>query len=299
MAARLWIKIGVFVLALGITGGALGILCSEKIIRNTLKQSTNYDTFRELRLNERVLEKAQFRIEKVQKKSPMLTNEEYADSIGYLTFSMYAGSFDLIENQLVPVDTFLRARNRLEQRQDYDRLYEYYDSILSDLECFPVPSVNGNSSNQTDISYVDTWNDLRKYGGRRRHEGTDIMAKNNIRGYYPIISITDGTVEKLGWLEQGGYRIGIRAPSGGYFYYAHLYSYAPLLKVGDHIIAGQLLGFMGDSGYGKEGTIGQFDVHLHLGIYVQTEAGEMSVNPYALLCMLEKKRSSFIRGNPD
>lgn len=299
MAVRFWLKVCIFLLSLGITGSSLDFLCTERVIRNTLSESINYDAFRELRLNSRVIEKVQVGREKLQNKSTKLSDKEYTDAIGYLTFNMLAREFDLVENKLISEETFLRSQKRLEQRQGYGRLYEYYEAIFSDLECFPVPRVDGSSLSNTDISFIDTWNDLRKYGGRRRHEGTDIMAKNNIRGYYPIISITDGTVEKLGWLEQGGYRVGIRAPSGGYFYYAHLYSYAPGLTLGDNIIAGQLLGFMGDSGYGKEGTIGQFDVHLHLGIYVETEAGEMSVNPYALLCMLEKNRSSFIRGKPD
>jgi murein DD-endopeptidase MepM/ murein hydrolase activator NlpD len=270
-------------LALGITGRSLDFLYSEKTIRDALTESINYDVFRELRVSSKVIEKIQ----------------KYSDPIGYLTFNMLVEKFDLAENMLVPEHTFLQGRKRLEQRQGYGRLYDYYEAILSDLECFPVPNVEGSNPENMDISFVDTWNKLRKYGGSRKHEGTDIMARNNIRGYYPIISITDGTVEKLGWLEKGGYRVGIRAPSGGYFYYAHLYSYAPGLSVGDNITAGQLLGFMGDSGYGKEGTIGQFDVHLHLGIYVRTDAGEMSVNPYALLGMLEKNRSSFIRGKPD
>lgn len=292
MTTRLWIKVGIFLLALGITGRALDFLCSERIIRNTLEESINYDAFRELRVSGSV-------IEEVLKKSSITGYETYSDAIGYLTFNMLAKNFDLVDNRLVPEKAFLRGRSRLEQRKGYRRLYQYYEAILSDLKCFPVPNVNGSDPANTDISFVDTWNELRKYGGRRRHEGTDIMAKNNLRGYYPIISISDGTVEKLGWLEKGGYRVGIRAPSGAYFYYAHLYSYAPGLSVGDNVTAGQLLGFMGDSGYGKEGTIGQFDVHLHLGIYVETEAGEMSVNPYALLCLLEKKRSSVIQGKPD
>ena len=109
------------------------------------------------------------------------------------------------------------------------------------------------------------------------------MAENNIPGYFPIISITDGFVEKMGWLEKGGNRIGIRAKSGAYFYYAHLDTYAPGLKIGDKVIAGQLLGFMGDTGYGKEGTKGKFDVHLHLGIYLSDENQEISVNPYWIL----------------
>ncbi len=297
---RFWIKIGIFLLSLGITGSSLNLLCAERIVRNSLKESINYDAFRELRVNDRLIEEARTRIEELKEKKPELNSVKYADSIGYLTFTMLTSGFHPEKQKLVSEYTFFRGIGRLKQRAGYERLYEYYDAILSDLECFPVPSVDGGSTSvNNDISFVDTWNDLRKYGGRRKHEGTDIMTKNNIRGYYPIISITDGTVEKLGWLEQGGYRVGIRSPSGGYFYYAHLYSYAPDLSLGDPVIAGQLLGFMGDSGYGKEGTVGQFDVHLHLGIYVETEAGEMSVNPYALLCMLEKKRGSFIRGNPE
>jgi len=239
------------------------------------------------------------RVKSHQERNSLKADEAYSDAIGYLTFNMLTRKFDLVDNKPVSEKTFLRGRSRLEQRKGYQRLYQYYEAVLSDLRCFPVPDVDGCSPGNSDISFVDTWNELRKYGGRRRHEGTDIMANNNLRGYYPIISITDGVVEKLGWLEKGGYRVGIRAPSGGYFYYAHLYSYAPGLSEGDPVIAGQLLGFMGDSGYGKEGTIGQFDVHLHLGIYVRTEAGEMSVNPYALLRMLEKSRSSVIRGKPD
>ena len=43
------------------------------------------------------------------------------------------------------------------------------------------------------------------------HEGCDIMAGNNERGYFPIVSMTDGVVERIGWLEKGGYRIGIRS----------------------------------------------------------------------------------------
>ena len=64
--------------------------------------------------------------------------------------------------------------------------------------------------------------------------------------------MSSGTVEKVGWLELGGWRIGIRSPSGAYLYYAHLYSYSRDWKEGDTVEAGELLGFMGDSGYGRE-----------------------------------------------
>ncbi len=70
-------------------------------------------------------------------------------------------------------------------------------------------------------------------------------------------SVSDGTVEQMGWLELGGYRVGIRSPGGLYFYYAHLDSYAAGLQKGDTVKAGTLLGYMGDTGYGQEGTRGK------------------------------------------
>ena len=63
----------------------------------------------------------------------------------------------------------------------------------------------------------------------------------------------------------------------------------------DVISAGQLLGYMGDTGYGKEeGTSGQFPVHLHVGIYVRTEEiPELAVNPYWFLRYLEQHKLKY------
>lgn len=164
-------------------------------------------------------------------------------------------------------------------------------SIWEDLRYFPVPLPEPG---ELHTSYENSWMFARNFGGERGHEGTDIMASLNERGRYPIISMTDGVVEKIGWLTLGGYRIGIRSPSGGYYYYAHLYDYAKDFKEGDTVKAGELLGFMGDSGYGKEGTIGQFAVHLHVGVYVNDkDGGEMSLNPYWMLKWLEPQRIYF------
>ena len=138
-------------------------------------------------------------------------------------------------------------------------------------------------------SYIQKAEDPGRDLGIRGHEGTDLMAGENVRGLYPIISITDGTVAKIGWLEKGGNRIGIWTEAGAYFYYAHLDSYANL-KVGDQVKAGQLLGFMGDTGYGEAGTKGMFPVHLHLGIYIYPDGTEMSINPYAILKYAEQKK---------
>lgn len=171
---------------------------------------------------------------------------------------------------------------------------EYYEMLNSDLVCFPVPE--SRKTETPDVVWEDSWQQARTYGGQRGHEGCDIMGAGRERGFYPVISISSGVVEKKGWLEQGGWRIGIRTSSGIYVYYAHLYSYAPGLEEGDRVTAGQLLGFMGDSGYGKEeNTVGNFPVHLHLGIYLPVKTGgEISINPYWILKRLEHRRPVFV-----
>jgi hypothetical protein len=270
-----------------ITGVELNRLSTQLLVKEIEYRGINYDTFREMKLSGENLEKAQKRIDGLFIKYPVLKKAKGVDPIAYLTFCMLVKDFDLKGERLIDEMVFIKALPTISLSSGYGRLYRYYKAVLKDIKYFPIPRIEGDAE---DISYVDTWSELRSYGGKRRHEGTDIMAKNKIRGYYPIISITDGVVEKMGWLEQGGYRVGIRSTSGGYFYYAHLADYADGMKEGDVVIAGQLLGFMGDSGYGKEGTIGQFDVHLHLGIYVETDTGELSVNPFYILKLLEKNR---------
>ena len=52
---------------------------------------------------------------------------------------------------------------------------------------------------------------------------------------------------------------------------------------------GEIIGYMGNTGYGDEGTRGKFPVHLHFGVYVRDKAGEKSINPYYLLKKLESR----------
>lgn len=157
--------------------------------------------------------------------------------------------------------------------------------VWSDIRYFPVPL--SENKKVPFITYTDTWGAERTYGGDRLHEGTDLMATVDEPGLYPILSISDGVVTNKGWLEKGGYRIGITSEHGGYFYYAHLESYADV-NLGDTVKAGQLLGYMGDSGYGEEGTTGMFASHLHLGIYITLDDVETAINPYPFLVELEK-----------
>ncbi|MBS7009757.1 M23 family metallopeptidase [Anaerostipes sp.] len=162
--------------------------------------------------------------------------------------------------------------------------------ILNEIKGSPVPK-----DYVSFVNYSDSWNEARSFGGDRHHEGTDILSDtvSKKRGEIPVLSMSDGVVEQIGWLKLGGYRIGIRSPKGVYFYYAHLYSYAPGIKQGLKIQAGDVIGYMGDSGYGKkEGTVGKFPVHLHLGLYRNdSKHGEYSVNPYRFLQKVLRKPS--------
>ena len=170
---------------------------------------------------------------------------------------------------------------------EFTAYMELVDQIFADLQCFPV--VMEEAVGSYPVSYENTWGAERTYGGERRHEGCDLMAVSNERGKYKVCSMTDGVVKNIGWLEQGGWRIGIESDSGIYYYYAHLDSYEKAFEKGERVVAGQILGRMGDSGYGKEpGTKGKFDVHLHVGIYVKDfSEKERAINPYWYLKQLE------------
>lgn len=182
----------------------------------------------------------------------------------------------------------LDCRKRWERARGWGEYLAACQAVWDDLTYFPV--AESSSDKSLTVSFEDSWMFERSYKGERGHEGTDIMPSENERGLYPVVSMTDGVIENKGWLELGGYRLGIRAPHGAYFYYAHLESYADI-KEGDEVRAGDLLGFMGDSGYSKkEGTTGKFPVHLHLGIYLYKDDQEISVDPYPALRYVEERK---------
>ncbi|MDR1000151.1 MAG: M23 family metallopeptidase [Clostridiales bacterium] len=165
---------------------------------------------------------------------------------------------------------------------------QMFRNILGDLRAFPI--AEGYDGEYT---FLDSWGASRDYKKGRIHQGTDILDTENTRGRLPVVSMTDGKIENIGWLELGGFRIGVRAKSGAYYYYAHLDSFAQGLKEGSIIRAGDLLGRMGDTGYGEEGQRGKFAVHLHVGINPSVEFAEnFWINPYPFLRVLESSRGS-------
>lgn len=193
----------------------------------------------------------------------------------------------------------LKKQQRLEEQQAremYGLFVETVTKLFADAVYFPVPEASDDQA--ASVSYENSWQYERNYGGVSGHEGTDIMADIQRRGYYPVISCSDGVVEKIGWLPKGGWRIGIRSPHGVYYYYAHLAEYEESMREGSKIAAGQLIGYMGDTGYSEvEGTTGNFPVHLHFGMYLNREDGEeVSYNPYYVLKILEANKLRYAYG---
>jgi murein DD-endopeptidase MepM/ murein hydrolase activator NlpD len=128
--------------------------------------------------------------------------------------------------------------------------------------------------------YDNDWHYPRTFGGDRRHEGIDIFCHKGVA----VRSVSDGRITRLGWNTLGGWRVGIMDERNIYFYYAHLCRYEDGIFQGMTVKKGQIIGYVGDSGYGAEGTTGKFEPHLHFGIYQNDKA----FNPYPFLRMWEQ-----------
>jgi len=208
------------------------------------------------------------------------------------SFRFYLLSLSVV----VLIDGILIAHLRRYESSVSSGLQTTEQTIRREIRCFPI-AFCGESG--LDFDFTDTWMEERSYGGERGHEGCDIITSEDRRGIYPVVSMTDGVVEQMGWLTLGGYRIGIRSDSGVYYYYAHLESYAEGLSEGQEVSAGEFLGFVGDSGYGDEGTVGQFVTHLHVGIYVPDKNGEdRAVDPWPWLEAIRESRILAVYSNP-
>ena len=117
----------------------------------------------------------------------------------------------------------------------------------------------------------------------------------------PIIAVESGYVEALGWNQYGGWRIGIRSfDKKRYYYYAHLrqgFPYQPELKEGSVVLAGDVNGYMGHTGYSTTENVNNLNtVHLLCGLQLifdesQKEGNnEIWVDCYELSKFLYKNR---------
>ncbi len=148
-------------------------------------------------------------------------------------------------------------------------------------------------------SHCADFGNSRSFGFSRKHLGNDLMGSLGT----PIVAVEGGVVEALGWNRYGGWRIGIRSfDSKRYYYYAHLqkdHPFAEGLAEGDIVQAGDLIGFMGRTGYSdKENTNNIETVHLHFGMQLVFEESQKECNSeiwidvYNIVRLLSAHRSS-------
>ena len=105
-------------------------------------------------------------------------------------------------------------------------------------------------------SYIDTFGAAR--ADVSYHHGDDIFGQLG----QPLVAVADGTVFSVGWNKVGGNRLWILDQQGNQFYYAHLSAFSTAATNGAHVKAGQVVGFMGNTG-DAEGT----PVHLHFEVH--------------------------------
>ena len=139
----------------------------------------------------------------------------------------------------------------------------------------------------------------RSFGFHRKHLGNDLMGGLGT----PIVAVEGGVVEAMGWNRYGGWRIGIRSfDNKRYYYYAHLqkdHPFAQGLQEGDIVQAGDVIGFMGRTGYSDKENVNNIEtVHLHFGLELvfdesQKECNsEIWIDVYDIVRLLSSHRSS-------
>ncbi len=153
-------------------------------------------------------------------------------------------------------------------------------------------------------SDYDDFGVSRSYGYKRNHLGHDMMGQVGT----PIIAVESGYVAELGWNQYGGWRIGINSFDGlRYYYYAHLRQnrpYAEGLEKGDVVQAGDVIGYLGRTGYSKEENVNNIDeYHLHFGLQLifdesQREGNnQIWISGYELVKFLYRHQSEVVRND--
>ena len=193
----------------------------------------------------------------------------------------------------------------------YDYYHSAYTAVLGGMLGSYAIEINGREvctyglkafspiASGYGYSHSADFGNSRSFGFQRKHLGNDIMGALGT----PIIAVEGGVVEEMGWNRYGGWRIGIRSyDSKRYYYYAHLQKdrpFAPGLKKGDLVQAGDLLGFMGRTGYSDQENVNNISaVHLHFGMQLVFEESqkecqsEIWIDVYELVRLLSRHRSS-------
>ncbi len=151
-------------------------------------------------------------------------------------------------------------------------------------------------------SHYDDFGSSRSYGFSRAHLGNDLLGQVGT----PIVAVEGGVIEAMGWNQYGGWRIGIRSlDSKRYYYYAHLRKNFPFRKdlaVGSVVKAGDVIGYMGRSGYSARENVNNINTpHLHFGMQLIFDESqkdclaEIWIDVYEIVNLLSTYRSAVVK----
>ncbi len=152
------------------------------------------------------------------------------------------------------------------------------------------------------FNHYDDFAAARSYGYKRLHTGHDLMGSIGT----PVIAIESGVVECAGWNQYGGWRIGVRSfDTKRDYYYAHLrkdHPYTPIIKEGEIVKAGDVIGYLGMTGYSTKENVNNINVpHLHMGVQLifdesqKDSPNEIWIDAYNLVKFLQKNCSEVYR----
>lgn len=259
----------------------------------------------------------------------------WVDLLAYLG-TRYGGDFSRYKKSDMKkvAEQLINGEMTMEELTSNMKYYDYYrqaygavldgmvGTFQAEIPADEVPEMLQQSAQNTDTVWVTKYglkaffplaknfpyNDFddfgvsRSYGFKRRHLGHDMMGQVGT----PIIAVESGYVEALGWNQYGGWRIGIRSfDKKRYYYYAHLrknYPFQSNLKEGSAVQAGDVIGYMGRTGYSsKENTNNVEESHLHFGLELvfdesQKESDhEIWINCYELVKFLRRNQCEAVK----
>jgi murein DD-endopeptidase MepM/ murein hydrolase activator NlpD len=169
---------------------------------------------------------------------------------------------------------FAKAVEALKEIKEQQELAALGTGLSGGGYVFPVA---GQSSFSDDFraARTTTW-----------HHGIDIFASEGT----PLVAVADGTLFNVGWNDVGGNRVWLRDAAGNEFYYAHLAGFSPLAREGATVRAGNVIGFVGDTG-DAAGT----PPHLHFEMHppeLRHLGYDGVVNPYPYLVAWQAGRAA-------
>ncbi len=137
-------------------------------------------------------------------------------------------------------------------------------------------------------SYSDTFGAPRMFGTAyaHLHEGTDIFAASGT----PLLAVERGVLIRVGSDTLGGTKLWLVGASGTRYYYAHLSAFAEGVADGKVVAAGDVVGFVGNTG-----NAATTPAHLHFEVHPN---GGPAVNPYPLLRIVDDAAKKFAASRP-